>query len=773
MAWGLAGLVLACLPAGGVWAEAEAPDRARVEAAAGRAPRLDRGRGLAGVRYVDESVCHGCHAEAAAAWRPSHHARAMQAATAETVLGDFDDRTHEQDGSKFRFFRREGGYFVEAEGADGVRRAHAILYTFGVEPLQQYLVAAPEGRLQALGVVWDVARRRWLDLYPDEQLRPGDAFHWTGRYQTWNAMCASCHSTDLRKAYDPETDSYETTWSVIDVGCQACHGPGARHVAWAKEDERAQDASYGLVVVQPAASARAEIEGCAPCHARRAEIAGDDPHRDRLLDDYLPATLDEGLYFADGQIRDEVYVYGSFLQSRMYAAGVRCTDCHEPHGLGLRRNGNALCTSCHAPEPERSLPGLSGALYDAPAHHHHPQDSAGARCVACHMPERTYMLIDPRRDHGFRVPRPDQTAKLGVPNACNACHTEQSAQWAAARVEEWYGPERRREPGFAPTIHDARLGDPAVTGALAALAAPGAAPDIVRATAVSLVPRVGGEAWRAVVDALADSDPLVRARAVSAVSSLPPAQRLPLLVPLLDDDVRAVRVETGRALAAVPSGILEPPEDARLRRAVAEYEAGQRAVADLPTGRMNLALLYTDQGRLDEAERQYRTAIAQAPLFLPPVANLAQLLAARGRRADAEAVLREGVSRMPREGELHYSLGLLLAENGELDQAAVALERAAALLPDRPRVHYNHGLVLQRLGSRAEAGAALERAARSAPDEPAFARALAIYYVQAGRWREARDEARRWMALAPGDPDARTVLSRAERALDRSSPGPR
>lgn len=788
----LASLCLLATPAlagNAGFASVDAAAKSATPAEGGTAPRLALGHGAEGVAYVDESTCRGCHAEQATAWAPSHHARAMQRATADTVLGDFEDVVHEQDGSSWRFFRRDGLFFVNTAGADGTRRDHRVLYTFGVEPLQQYLVAGEGGRLQALGAAWDTERRHWFDLAPGAAAPPGDAFHWTGRYQSWNAMCADCHSTQLRKGYDPDSDTYATTWSALSVGCQACHGAGGRHVAWAHQRKGASAESNdvgaagrraggagehaGLLASHAMKTSRGEVDTCAPCHSRRAAISGDERLDDSLYDDYLPQILADGLYHADGQIREEVYVYGSFLQSRMYAAGVRCSDCHDPHGLGLRAEGNALCSRCHSEAPERDLPGLRPGLYDATSHHHHPVGSAGAQCVACHMPETTYMVVDPRRDHGLRVPRPDLSVTLGVPNACSGCHEDQSAAWAAAKVREWYGPERMRGGDFAAAIHDGRLGERSAVSALGRLIQPDAAPDIVRATAVSLLPRTGPDGLAPLLASIDDPSPLVRVQAASGLSRLPAPQRLPLLLPLLDDDVRAVRAEAGRALADVPPEALSTEQLRLLERAIGEYERGQLANADLPAGRMNLALLYAARGRIAEAEREYRAAIRQDPLFAPPIANLAQLLSATGRLDEAEGVLRTGVTRMPADGELHYSLGLLLAESGRLEVAIPELEQAAQLLPDRPRVQYNLGLALQHLGRRDRAAVALEGAAQRDPTNVDFARALAILYVQAERWSDARDEARRWAALAPGDQNARAVIAHAERGLAGVEADPR
>ena len=212
-----AALACACAPAGG------------------DGPRQSRGTDASGVAYVADADCATCHRTEFDAWTGSHHDLAMQVATPETVLGDFDDATFTHHGVTSRFFRRGDRFFVNTEGPAGAPADFELTHTLGVEPLQQYLAPFPGGRLQSLPIAWDTARNAWFHLYPDERIEPDDPLHWTGRYQTWNLQCAACHSTDLRKGYDIEADTYDTTWAEIDVGCQACHGPGERHVALARD----------------------------------------------------------------------------------------------------------------------------------------------------------------------------------------------------------------------------------------------------------------------------------------------------------------------------------------------------------------------------------------------------------------------------------------------------------------------------------------------------------------------------------------------------------
>jgi predicted CXXCH cytochrome family protein len=307
-----------------------------------------------------------------------------------------------------------------------------------------------------------------------------------------------------------------------------------------------------------------EIETCALCHARRSAIAEPYVHGRPLLDSHRPALLDEGLYSADGQIEGEVYEYGSFLQSRMYRRGVTCADCHEPHGLGLRAEGNALCARCHA-----------STRFDAPSHHRH---RGGARCVDCHMPQRTYMLVDPRRDHSLRVPRPDLTLKIGAPNACNACHADRTAGWAAEAAARWYGPARPAAPHYGVALYAGRAGAPGAGEALVALAADAETPGIVRATALSLLARYPDAARRVSPAASADPDPLVRLAAVSALEALPPDERAAPASPRLRDNIRAVRSEAARVLASLLAGSTAA---ASTRRSTS---IGRRS-SSIPTGR--------------------------------------------------------------------------------------------------------------------------------------------------------------------------------------------
>jgi len=710
---------------------------------------------VAGSRFADPGTCFECHAEQARAWRGSHHDLAMQEATDATVLGDFDDVEFEHRGVITRFTRRTGRFFVFTEGPDGRHAEFEVKYTFGVTPLQQYLVALPQGRMQALTVAWDVNAKRWFALH-DEELKPGDPLHWTGLAYNWNHMCAECHSTGVRKGFDASSGIFATTWSEINVGCQGCHGPGRGHVEWARRVERTREAyavddPKGLDV---RLKGQAEVEHCARCHSRRSVVDAEYRYGATFLDHYDLSLLEPDLYHADGQMLEEVYNYGSFLESPMHAKGVRCTDCHEPHTARLRLEGNLVCKRCHQDSPPPQFETLKKKEYDAKAHHFHEPGTPGSFCVDCHMPAVTYMVVDPRHDHSFRVPRPDLTVKVGVPNACNGCHKENTAEWAAETVDRWYPRAAPRPPHFAEALAAGRGGGPDAAPALARVFGDAREPGIVRATALELLAGYGD------LDALAtgtrDPDPLVRATAVAGLDASEDRARA-LLPPLLSDPVRLVRTEAARVLAGVPGAL---PDRAAFERALAEFRARQMQMLDRPEAHLNLGVLSEHLGDTRRAEAAYRKAIEILPAFWPARANLSHLLNASGRNDDAEKVLREAVELGPDNGEARYSLGLLLAEEERFAEAADELGAAARLL-SRARVFYNHGVALEKLGRLAEAEDALLAGNRLAPDDPALLYAIAFLYERRGDPRLALPYARRLLDLAPS-PDARLLLERLE-----------
>jgi len=695
-------------------------------------------------RYVGRNSCAECHTAQVESWRGSHHDLAMDHATPENVLGNFDDQTFTYAGTTSRMFRRDDKFYMTTDGSDGELETFEIKYTFGFDPLQQYLVELEDGYIQALPIAWDIKNERWFHLYPDEEIDYTDPLHWTRGAQNWNYMCAECHSTNLRKDFDLTEAAYHTKFSEIDVSCEACHGPGSLHIELADSRSLFWDRvhGYGLARLKQKDN-RAEIETCARCHSRRRVLQDGYHPGDPFLDYYAPRLInDENLYFADGQIRDEVYVYGSYLQSRMFRENVRCTDCHDPHSANLKFTGNRLCTQCHVP-----------AKYDAPAHHHHKPDTKGASCVECHMPERTYMVVDPRRDHSIRIPRPDVSVDLETPNACNECHDDKSAQWAADAVAEWFPSSKYRGHHYGYTIADGRARKPEAIEPLVKLARRKDEGPIVRASAVALLGNYEQRAAREAVDEfLTDDDTIVRATAVSAFERRNLADRGRHLPALLDDDRFWVRTEAARLLSPLDSRTLNSEELALLDQVLEEYAAGQMANADQPGAHLNLGVLHENQNRVDRAIESYNTALRLDPAFTPVRHNLAMLYEVTGQPAAAEEQFRELLRQDPDDPQATYSLALVVAaDRSRLDEAAALLAEAVRLDPTRPRIRYNYGLALEQLGRFDEAERQLREAVELDPQSADLLYALAGHYLRRGELPAAAEYVERMLNVAPSD----------------------
>ena len=705
-----------------------------------------------GAEFVGSSACSSCHVNQYQAWLGSQHRAARQEASDSTVLGNFAGARFSYAGVTSTFSKRDEKFFVKTDGPDGKLREFQVRYTFGVEPLQQYLIEMPDGRLQALSIAWSVKEKRWFHLYPKERINHSDDLHWTRAAQNWNGMCADCHSTRLRKNYDPESNRFRTSWSEVSVGCEACHGPGSQHISWAnaRRDAKyaAEDTAKGLAAklderhgvswTRDAMSATAhrsqprtterEIYVCAQCHSRRGQIADGYTAGKVFLDYYRPALLADPLYYADGQQHDEVYDWASFLQSKMYANGVTCSDCHEPHGGKLRAEGNAVCTQCHSP-----------TQFDSPSHHHHAAGSTGAQCATCHMPTETYMVIDPRHDHSLRIPRPDLSAQIGTPNACNTCHSTRDARWAAAQIKSWFGHDPQSYQRFATAFAHSNAGAVGAVKELRAVAGDPSESLIARATALSrLDANANSETLDIVVGALRDPSPLLRIGALDSLSAAPVQLKSRYAMPLLSDPLRTIRIEAASALADVPFTSASADQRAAFDRAAKEYMDSQRYNADRADARVNLARFHALRGDTAHAEQELKGAIALDPLFVPTYVNLADLYRVQGRDADAQQVLRQGLERSPRSAVLHHALGLALVRARQSDKALAELALAAKLDPSNARFAYVYGVALNSAGRADAAIETLVKASAAHPADIDILQALVSFYRDRGNAAEAQ-----------------------------------
>lgn len=746
---------------------------------------IDYFRGLpadAKPQYVGRQSCIQCHQEQADLFTGSHHDLAMGHATDESVLGDFNNVTFQHHGITSRMYRDGERYMIHTEGPDGKMADFEIKYVFGVEPLQQYMVEfgrLPNSdknslpRVQVLRISWDTVRKKWFYLDPpdvDEKLDPTDDLHWTGITQRWNTMCAECHSTNLEKNFDPLTQTYQTTFSEIDVSCEACHGPGSLHVELANSKSLFWDRrlGYGLAKLKTESN-QPQIETCAPCHSRRGMLAEGFDAGEPFCDFYDPSTLDQNLYHDDGQILDEVYVYGSFTQSKMYHKGIRCSDCHDPHSLKLKSPGNQVCTSCHQ---------HPAGKYDTPSHHKHVPGNPGSACVDCHMPERTYMEVDPRRDHSLRIPRPDLSLTIGTPNACTGCHLNADAidsekrnqlgeyadwqrlaaagdeqvlaeikrtdLWCEEACQKWYGDQRSTPPHYATAFSAFRKGQTDAATQLAKLArgtisSPGLpasenalasdsrqAPDLVRATALNeLANAIDFESLGIGVNVaenlLGDPSPIVRAAAIRAsaaqAQSAEGGNRLARkLEEMLDDPSRLVRTTAARTLANTQTYRLL--RDGRLKRfndAIEEFKQGLDAIDDRGGAHMEWALISESIGNVGDAVEAYRRAILVEPLLVGPRSNLAALLE---RIIETQNSTEQ--TNLEQIEKTRQTIATLRSQELPL------LERDARLAPSNGPIQYRLGLAYYLAGQMQDALAKLQVATELEPDNSDFKTALRL-----------------------------------------------
>jgi len=718
--------------------------------------------------YLGNAACAGCHQQASADWTDSHHDLAMQDATPETVLGDFDNGTFDYFGVTTTFSQKGDAFFIETDNATGELETYPVEYVFGVEPLQQYLLPLGNGRLQALSIAWDArpeseGGQRWYHLYPDEHIAAGDPLHWTSGFFNWNTSCAECHSTDVEKRYDAVNDRFDTRYKQIDVGCEACHGAGSDHVALADAGSLSP-AQTGFAMSLKARGTwqwaegadiaqrnepltwNHQIDSCARCHARRGTQGEYHPGKP-LLDTHRLAIIEEPLYWPDGQIRDEVYVYGSFIQSKMHQAGVACTNCHNPHSNQLVAEGNGVCAQCHL-----------ASTYDNTTHHRHQIASAGSACVDCHMPSQLYMSVDSRRDHSMRIPRPDLSMSTGAPNACNQCHTDQSADWAYSALMDWgvRFADRRNHPARA--FHAAGRGDVRAAPVLLETANDVKNTAMLRASAITQLGRLLPERLMPSLPLwLENDDPLIRLAAAEAARQLPPEQQIERVLPLSEDPVLAVRMIAAEHLAGLippkarslnpatsksseqQAKVEEQPQAAGpLDALFAEYVHVQSQHLDMPSVLTQLSGFQQARGDAEEAETLLVTALEKNPQASASRVNLADLYRAQGKEEDARATLERGVQLNQEDASLWFSLALLEVREGNGEVALAALEKAASLEETPSYYHYVYAVAQHDQGQPTEALATLKATNRAAPGQPNVLVALVQYSQLAGDMQAAQ-----------------------------------
>ncbi|MBL3556375.1 MULTISPECIES: tetratricopeptide repeat protein [Marinobacter] len=664
---------------------------------------------VGGIAAAEPEDCAGCHAGEVAQWKQSQHASAMAPARPEQVLGDFSGTTYSDDVLKARFSREDGDYIIQTT-ENGEPEQWTVRYTFGVYPLQQYLIDIGDGRLQAFNIAWDTrdasaGGQRWFRLDEPGQNHPGDAMHWTGIYQNWNNQCADCHSTGLERNFDPQTDAYKTGWDHIAVSCTACHETATRHAEAAKQDRSygagVELAAMGMWQVSEAdrpprhkgtPSSEAQVPTCGRCHSLRTSLT--DTGGGQVHDQFSLSRLEQPLYYSDGRVREEVFVLGSFEQSKMFQAGVVCSDCHNPHSGELRAEGNAVCAQCH-----------NAGDFDTPEHHHHPEDSEGAQCVNCHMPESTFMKIDDRREHSFMIPRPDVSKDSGSPDVCLSCHTDRDRNWSVDVVEDW-------APGlYKPdTWHHIQQRD---LDAVADYLVDDGKPALRRATLLEQRGEALAGSRLAVVERLLNSEHAVVRESGFRVLRHGAADSIRKLAePGLDDPKLAVRIAAFETLVRLG---VKLDSDA-WERAREDYEHFLELQSDLPSGRVLNARYLLANDMVYKAEQELGVALEKDRGYVPAAVHLTDILRSGGRNREAVRVIDETLSASPDDARLIHLRGLINLKLKDYPAALENLEQAARLEPGQWLFGYRYAVALYQLGEREKARQTTESLLKRFPD---------------------------------------------------------
>ncbi len=696
--------------------------------------------------FVGPAACQSCHAKEYADWGKSDHYKAMMVANDSNVTGDFRNAKLKADGIQSRFFKQEGKFFINTEGDDGKNHDYEVKYTFGFYPLQQYLVEFPGGRMQVPRQSYNVVKKKWFHQYIGQNIDHRDWLHWTKQSQNWNSMCASCHSTGLKRNFDEATNSYHTTYSHLTVSCESCHGKGQNHINYVNTDDykKGNKTKGSYLLLSKGQKSEEQLSGCVQCHARRMEISSRPIASTEVLDNFIPETPTTENYFADGQFHSEDYEYGSFTQSKMFHRDVKCSDCHNPHSGKIKLIGNQLCLQCH----KQNL--------DTPEHYFHEKNTAASQCISCHMPTRVFMGADTRRDHSMRIPRPDQSVKYNTPNACNQCHTNKTPQWAADAVVKWYGPDRKYY--YTDDLIPGSKLDENSFYHLNKLLHDTAVSTMVRAMAINYLGElVTEESLSQIKQFLSDSNAMLRHEAVTAVTNFPAERWSNEVGKLLNDPVRAIRIAAANSLSIAP-GLIDYNRQSMYASATNELLQFLHFQSDFSTGSIMLADYYNRTGDHANAKKHYLRTLEIDSMANYARINLATIYNTEEKNGKAIEILKDAYKTDMENPRISYNLALIYVEVGNKEEALKYFAIAYQQKYGDPQLYYNYGLYLQQQGNSKKAQSIFTEGLKLFPNSEKLTYGASYFYMQTGQKDKAFECIRKLKILNPTNPDYRDLF---------------
>ncbi|MBU2918816.1 hypothetical protein KO505_12745 [Psychrosphaera sp. F3M07] len=660
--------------------------------------------------------CVTCHQSAVNDWQQSDHAKAMDLANEKTILGNFNNVTTKHFSQQARFYIQDELFKIDLTEGDKLT-TYTVNYTFGHYPLQQYLVPAQGGRFQVFPFAWDSRQesqggQRWYPNYANEDIKSNDRLHWQQPLQNWNGMCADCHSDGLKRNYSIAENSFETKWDNINVGCQSCHGKMDDHTQvnvqtssslidspqqhqqvlnWlikpGEKVAKLRDQQGKLATKQEKRDKGKFMDTCFSCHSLRSPLTDGIQPEQEFLNQFSPSLLSQPFYHSDGQIKEEVYVYGSFLQSKMFAEGVTCLNCHNKHTMKVKTQSNGLCLQCHSSE-----------VYQQEKHTQHPLTSSGGQCVNCHMPETTYMSVDARRDHSFRIPRPDLSAIYNTPNACINCHQDQDNLWAVSHLEKWHGKskilsdgeqlfiELQHQGGLPLDLHFKLINDLSLN-------------EIKRASAIMLLPNSTAKLSDSQVQSwIASDEPLIRLAMAKVGHLLPLNERIKHYKSLLNDQYKAIRIASATHL--VNLGL---EQSVIFKNAFDELVFANEVSSWRGEGNLNQSLIHLNKGQTTQTISALNKSISVDPYFDVPYVNLADVYKNLNDNKNEKSTLDKGLTFNPKSANLHYSYGMYLIRLGDKKSSINSFASAIRYDNTNPQFAYLYILALDSVGNTQKA----------------------------------------------------------------------
>ncbi len=693
---------------------------------------------------MGSSDCLACHERFYELWSTSHHGKAMQAFSA-AFARTLEPMDSEIDigGAKFIIEFTGAGAVMHHTEPDDLEKTYPVLHALGGKNVFFFLVPLEKGKLQVAPIAYNVHTKTWYNSTGSmvRHFNSGlvdEALEWTDRQLTFNTACHDCHISQLRKNYNPEDDSYTTTWTEPGINCEVCHGPGEAHVKAAEEAaaKREELKDLKLIRFHEDLTSKQRDATCAPCHAKMSPLTRDFTPGELFFDHYDLISYEDPDFYPDGRDLGENYTQTGWEANPCAMSGqLECIHCHTSSGrFRFKDNPNQSCLPCHEKRVDNIL-----------SHSHHSAE-ANVACIHCHMPKTAQAHMH-RSDHTFRPPSPAASLEFGSPNACNLCHHNPEAitgdflghktedvEWADKHVREWHG-----EDTGADILELGHIVQACRDGAWDRL------PDILAyldnpkcdpAAKVAILRLLNNcpdpEKWAAIRKHLESNSEWVRSAAAASLQYDNSLESTKALLLAAQDQFRTVRIRAAAALLGRNLAGYSDKEQKAYEDAHAEYWNSLVIWPDRWSTHYNQGIYHDRKGEPEMALAAYNKSMELRDDVIQPLINASMVHARSGNSTNAYELLLRALKIEPASPMVNFNLALLEAEFNNLDAAEQYLRGALKTDPHMAQAAYNLGVLLCRKND-SEGYQWMEAAAREVPENWNYTSSYIFFLQQAGR----------------------------------------